>query len=391
MADAAVSTPGPAAGARIGAGARPAADAPRAADRRPLHVIDPEPFDRSFLDGICTLATEVRTIAKRREGRVRLQALLRDRRAMLYFTQPSTRTFLSFDNACHVLGIRTSEIRDPSTSSEVKGESLEDSIRTFSSYVDVIIMRSREAGLAARAARMMDSIARPVPIVNAGSGPDQHPTQALLDVYTLDRSFAARGGIEGRTIGMMGDLARGRTVRSLCHLLRHYPGVRLRFISPPEFRMRPDVKRLLDRHGIEFEETDAPAGVLPELDALYLTRLQSEYDRPAGHEGPAAPAGDETADGAEVKAARGGTAARGGGGSAPYDYARYRIGPDELRRMKGDAVVMHPLPRGPELDPRVDEDPRAMYWRQERNGMWVRAALLIRIFGAESGLREVWA
>ena len=358
------------------------ADAVRTAGPGPLHVIDPEPFDRSFLNEICALATEVRTIAKRREGRTRLQALLCDRRAMLYFTQPSTRTFLSFNNACHILGIRTSEIRDPATSSEVKGESLEDSIRTFSSYVDVIIMRSREAGLAARAARMMDSIPRPVPIINAGSGPDQHPTQALLDVYTLDRSFAGRGGIEGRTIGMMGDLARGRTVRSLCHLLRHYPGVRLKFISPAEFRMRPDVKRLLDRHGIEFEETDAPGDVLPELDALYLTRLQSEYDRPAEHEAPPARSADE------AEAAGCGTAESGGSGSAPYDHARYGVGPDELRRMKPDAIVMHPLPRGPELDPRVDEDPRATYWRQERNGMWVRAALLIRVLGAESGLRE---
>ena len=383
---AAAAASAPARPAECAADAPPAADAARPADRgRPFHVIDPEPFDRAFLDEICTLATEVRTIAKRREGRLRLQGLLRDRRAMLYFTQPSTRTFLSFNNACHVLGIRTSEIRDPATSSEVKGESLEDSIRTFSSYVDVIIMRSREAGLAARAARMMDSIARPVPIVNAGSGPDQHPTQALLDVYTLDRSFAGRGGIEGRTIGMMGDLARGRTVRSLCHLLRHYPGVRLKFISPAKFRMRPDVKRLLGRHGIEFEETDAPGGVLPELDALYLTRLQSEYDRPVERDGPAARAGDD-AQGATVH----GPAEPGGSGSAPYDHARYGIGPDELRRMKADAIVMHPLPRGPELDPRVDEDPRAMYWRQERNGMWVRAALLIRIFEAESGLREPW-
>ena len=365
-----------------------AADAARTPARSPLHVIDPELFDRSFLDRICALATEVRIVAKHREGRVWLQTLLRDRRAMLYFTQPSTRTFLSFDNACHVLGIRTSEIRDPSTSSEVKGESLEDSIRTFSSYVDVIIMRSREAGLAARAARLMDSIARPVPIVNAGSGPDQHPTQALLDVYTLDRSFAGRGGIEGRTIGMMGDLARGRTVRSLCHLLCHYPGVRLRFISPAGFRMRPDVKRLLDRHGIEFEETDAPDDVLPELDALYLTRLQSEYDRPAEHEAPrvADRATARTTGGAEGAERRATTA--GGGEAPPYDYARYGIGPDEMRRMKGDAIVMHPLPRGPELDPRVDEDPRAMYWRQERNGMWVRAALLVRILGAESRFRE---
>ena len=338
------------------AAAAPAPAAPAPAPPAPFHVLDPAPFHRPFLDEICALATEVRAVAKSREGRIALQALLGDRRAMLYFTQPSTRTFLSFDNACHVLGIRTSEIRDPSTSSEVKGESLEDSIRTFSSYVDVIIMRSGEPGLAARAARMMDSIARPVPIVNAGSGPDQHPTQALLDVYTLDRSFAGRGGIEGKTIGMMGDLARGRTVRSLCHLLRHYPGVRLRFLSPAAFRMRGDVKALLDRHGIGYEETESPADVLPELDALYLTRLQSEYDGP--------------------------------GEAAPFDHARFGIGPDELARMKRDAIVMHPLPRGPELDPRVDEDPRAMYWRQERNGMWVRAALLIRILGAEAAFRE---
>ena len=330
---------------------------PASPDRGPFHVIDPEPFHRSFLDEICALATEVRTAAKSREGRFALQAILCDRRAMLYFTQPSTRTFLSFNNACHILGIRTSEIRDPSTSSEVKGESLEDSIRTFSSYVDVIIMRSAEPGLAERAARLMDSIARPVPIVNAGSGPDQHPTQALLDIYTLERSFAVRGGIEGKTIGMMGDLARGRTVRSLCHLLRHYPGVRLRFVSPAEFRMRSDVKGLLARHGIEFEETEVPGDVLPELDALYLTRLQSEYDGP--------------------------------GETARYDHARFGIGPDEMGRMKPDAILMHPLPRGPELDPRVDDDPRAMYWRQERNGMWMRAALLIRILGAEPAFREI--
>ena len=339
------------------ASGRPAAAAPAPAAPEPFHVIDPEPFHRPFLDEICALATEVRTVAKSREGRLGLQVLLGDRRAMLYFTQPSTRTFLSFNNACHVLGIRTSEIRDPATSSEVKGESLEDSIRTFSSYVDVIIMRSGEPGLAARAARMMDSIARPVPIVNAGSGPDQHPTQALLDVYTLDRSFSGRGGIEGKTIGMMGELARGRTVRSLCHLLRHYPGVRLRFLSPAAFRMRGDVKALLDRHGIEYEETESPAEVLPELDALYLTRLQSEYDGP--------------------------------GETVRFDHTRFGVGPDELARMKRDAIVMHPLPRGPELDPRVDEDPRAMYWRQERNGMWVRAALLIRILAAEGSFREI--
>ena len=121
--------------------------------------------------------------------------------------------------------------------------------------------------------------------------------------------------------------------------------------------MRADVKETLSRHAIDFDETDEPATALPGLDALYLTRLQSEYDRP--------------------------------GENARFDHARFGIGPDELARMNPDAIIMHPLPRGPELDPRVDDDPRAMYWRQERNGMWVRAALLIRVLGAEAQFREL--
>ena len=175
---------------------------------------------------------------------------------MLYFTQPSTRTFLSFDNACHLLGVRTSEIRDPSISSEVKGESFEDSIRTFSSYVDVIIMRTHQAGMAAQSAALMDRIERPVPIINAGSGKDQHPTQALLDIYTLERSFEGRGGIDGKTIGLMGDLRRGRTARSLAYLMKNYRDVRLVFIAPGAFAMEGDIKRHLSGEGVVFDETD---------------------------------------------------------------------------------------------------------------------------------------
>ena len=135
-----------------------------------FHVIDPHVFDRTLLDELCEIATRVRTLAKTDVGARALRDLLPTRRAMLYFTQPSTRTFLSFNNACHILGMRTSEIRDPSTSSEVKGESFADSIRTFSSYVDVIIMRTKESGRAAQAAKLMDGIPRPVPVINAGSG-----------------------------------------------------------------------------------------------------------------------------------------------------------------------------------------------------------------------------
>jgi len=316
-----------------------------------FHVIDPRVFERSLLDELCDLATRVRLLAKTDAGARTLHDLLPTRRAMLYFTQPSTRTFLSFSNACHILGMRTSEIRDPSTSSEVKGESFEDSIRTFSSYVDVIVMRTKESGRAAQAAKLMNTIPRPVPVINAGSGSDQHPTQALLDIYTLDRSFEPQGGIDGKVIGMMGDLKRGRTVRSLCYLMKNYKGVKLVFIAPDQFAMEPDVKAYLDQHRIPYTETTDLASVLPSLDAVYVTRMQTEWDT--------------------------------AGESRAVDLRRFSIGERELKLLKRDAIVMHPLPRGPEIDPVIDQDPRAMYWRQERNGMWMRVAVLIKIFGAE--------
>jgi aspartate carbamoyltransferase catalytic subunit len=317
-----------------------------------FHVIDPRVFERPLLDELCDLATRVRTLAKTEDGARALRDLLPTRRAMLYFTQPSTRTFLSFSNACHILGMRTSEIRDPSTSSEVKGESFDDSIRTFSSYVDVIVMRTKESGRAAQAAKLMDGIPRPVPVINAGSGSDQHPTQALLDIYTLARSFADRGGIDGKVIGMMGDLRRGRTVRSLCYLMRNYRGVRLVFIAPEQFAMQADVKAYLDQHGIQYTETTTLHDALPRLDALYVTRMQTEWDT--------------------------------AGESSAVDLAAFSVHARELALLKRDAIIMHPLPRGPEIDPAVDQDPRAMYWRQERNGMWMRVAVLIKIFGVEN-------
>ena len=323
---------------------------------RLFHVLDSRQFDRPLLDDLCALATRLRRHAKSRLGARSLQTLLPHKRAMLYFTQPSTRTFLSFDNACHLLGIRTSEIRDPSISSEVKGESFEDSIRTFSSYVDLIIMRTRGAGTAAQSAALMDRIERPVPIVNAGSGKDHHPTQALLDIYTLERSFEDRGGIDGKTIGLMGDLRRGRTARSLAYLMKNYRDVRVVFIAPDDFAMEDDIRRHLHDHGVPFEETDDLARVIGGLDAVYVTRLQTEHD-----------VGEE---------------------SKGFEHARFRIGPEHLPALKPDAVIMHPLPRGPELGPAVDGDPRAMYWRQERNGMWMRVALLVKIFEVEGELPD---
>jgi len=322
-----------------------------------FHVIDPRVFERPLLDELCDIATRVRLAAKKDSAARALRDLLPTRRAMLYFTQPSTRTFLSFNNACHIVGMRTSEIRDPSTSSEVKGESFEDSIRTFSSYVDVIVMRAKESGRAAQAARLMNGIARPVPVINAGSGSDQHPTQALLDIYTLQRSFSERGGIDGKVIGMMGDLKRGRTVRSLCYLMQNYSDVRLVFIAPDQFAMESDVKAYLDQHGIPYTETSRLHEVLPALDALYVTRMQSEWDT--------------------------------AGESRAVDFTQFSVGTPELSLLQQHAIVMHPLPRGPEIDPAIDDDPRAMYWRQERNGMWMRVAVLIKIFGVEGRIEAI--
>ena len=322
-----------------------------------FHVIDPRNFERRLLDELCELATRVRAVAKFHSGALYLQDLLPTRRAMLYFTQPSTRTFLSFNNACHVLGMRTSEIRDPSTSSEVKGERFEDSIRTFSSYVDIIIMRTRQPGRAAQAARLMDTIARPIPVINAGSGSDQHPTQALLDIYTLEHGFASRGGIDGKVIGMMGDLKRGRTVRSLCYLIKNYFDVRLVFVAPKQFAMEDDIKSHLEEHGIPFTETERLEEVLPTLDALYVTRMQTEWD--SANE------------------------------SRAVELERFSVGSKELAMLKPEALIMHPLPRGPEIDPAVDADPRAMYWRQERNGMWMRVAVLAKIFRLESRIQDL--
>ena len=281
-----------------------------------------------------------------------LQSLLPHKRAMLYFTQPSTRTFLSFQSACHILGMKNSEIRDAATSSEMKGESIEDSLRTFSSYVDIIVMRSPVRGLCDRIAALLDSSDRPVPIINAGSGPDEHPTQALLDIYTLERSFKDLGGIEGKTICMVGDLKRGRTVRSLSKLLALYPRAKIIFASPTAFKIEDDLRAFLRSSRMEFLETTDFEMAVATCDAIYMTRIQDEYDANQGD-------------------------------SSKVDHSSFCLQAAHLKSMKKTAVVMHPLPRRLELDPAIDADPRAKYWRQERNGMWTRVALMTVLLGVD--------
>ena len=325
---------------------------------RSYHALVAQQFSRLMLEDLCSLATCVRRIAKTGDGNAFLQKQLFDKRAMLYFAQPSTRTYLSFYSACQIIGMQTMNVRDSSTSSEMKGESPEDSVRTFSSYADLIIMRHPAGGFAERIAWMLSNTHRPVPVVNAGSGKDQHPTQALLDIYTLARSFEKIGGIDGKKIAFVGDLKRGRTVRSLAWLLTQYSGVKAYFVAPPELQIGDDILKQLDAAGMPYEISHDFAKVIPEVDAIYMTRIQDEWDVD--------------------------------GESGKINTASYHFTKNHLTILKPTAVIMHPLPRRLEIDPAVDGDPRAVYWRQVRNGMWIRAALMLSIFGCDNAVRNFY-
>jgi len=311
-------------------------------------------FNRKNIDHIFSVATKIRTIAKSKEGLDWLQTLLSHKRAMLYFIQPSTRTFLSFQSACYILGLKVSEIRSTSTSSEAKGESLEDTVRTFSSYTDLLIMRHFEEGFAEKTAWLLNKTKRPVPIINGGSGKDQHPTQALLDLYTLNWAFNDKGGIDNKTIAMVGDLKRGRTVRSLTYLLKNYKNIKFVYISPDYLRIGEDIKHFLKKHRMKYIETDDMKKSIQDADAIYMTRIQDEYD--INHE------------------------------SKDIDYSKFHLKKEHLKLIKKNAIIMHPLPRRDEIEHSIDNDPRAMYWRQERNGMWIRAALIAHIFRIEGSI-----
>ncbi|MEM4134175.1 MAG: aspartate carbamoyltransferase [Candidatus Micrarchaeia archaeon] len=322
---------------------------------RVYDVLFAQQFDRESLDYLCSLADKLREITKSREGDRFVSDLLFDKRAILVFNQPSSRTFLSFQNACHILGMKTSEIRDVSTSSFAKGESPLDSIRTFASYVHLMIMRMKEDGFVEKAAWHLNAETnRPIPIINAGSGTDQHPTQALLDIYTMTRLL--EGGIDGKNIVMVGDLKRGRTVRSLSYLMKNYKNVHITYVSPEEFRMGLDILEFLRKHNIPYTETYDFNSAIKDADVIYMTRIQDEYDK--------------------------------NNESKKVDYTKYYFKQEHLNSIKPSCIIMHPLPRRDEIDPKVDRDERAVYWRQERNGMWIRAALIAYIFQVDSLIME---
>lgn len=362
------------------------------------HIIFADQFTRPTIERLARTADRIRTLSKSVDGCRFLRDLLHYKRAMLYFTQPSTRTFLSFTAACQILGIACSEVRDTKTSSESKGESPFDSMRMFSSYFDVVIMRSRIPQFAECCAYMMNDLRhtsrRNVPVVNGGAGADEHPTQALLDLYTIERALAfyherdssqwkwidelrrqqpgLRKGIDGKIFGFCGDIRRGRTIRSLCQLLSQYKNVSMYFIAPPhpKLSLPQDVRqRLLDR-GVDvrefgsFEDRDEGVPVIEKLDCLYMTRIQREHNS----------AEDE----AEF---------------ASLDMNQYKLSPELVARMKSYAAILHPFPRDSEfgeIPESIDNDERSHYFRQARNGMWIRAALLAYLFDSDSTIADYY-
>ncbi|XP_019707605.1 aspartate carbamoyltransferase, chloroplastic [Elaeis guineensis] len=297
-------------------------------------IIESQQFDRDILNDIFEVVLEMERIEKNSSRRKILRGYLM---ATLFY-EPSTRTRLSFESAMKRLGgevLTTENARE--FSSAAKGETLEDTIRTVEGYADIIVLRHFESGAARRAASTAS-----IPIINAGDGPGQHPTQALLDVYTIKREI---GRLDGITLGLVGDLANGRTVRSLAYLIAKYQNIKIYFVSPDVVKMKDDIKDYLTSMGVGWEESTDLLEVASKCDVVYQTRIQRE---------------------------------RFGERIDLYEAARgkYIVDGKVLDVVPKHAVIMHPLPRLDEITVDVDSDPRAAYFRQAKNGLYIRMALL---------------
>jgi aspartate carbamoyltransferase catalytic subunit len=300
-------------------------------------VISALQFTRSDIERLIKLAEEIRGVY---ESGSRLD-VAKDRVMFTAFFEPSTRTRLSFQFAMVKLGGVVIDLGPEEVTSMAKGESPEDTLRTVDSYEpDIIVVRHREPGFAARAAEICRA-----PVINAGDGYNEHPTQALLDVYTMWRLFKR---LDGLVVGLMGDLKYSRTVSSLSYALSNFQDVKLYFISPRELRPREEVLKVLDQRRVYYEFYDRPDEAVERLDVLYVTRLQRE--RMSAEE---------------------------------YERLRgsYTITYDYLRKFRKIPVILHPLPRVWELTPDVDVLPQAQYFEQAKNGLYIRMALIKTILG----------
>jgi len=296
------------------------------------HVLGAKQFSRSELDELFVAAKGMEEVVRTGGNRSHQGAIM----TTLFF-EASTRTRLSFEAAMSRLGGSVIGTENAAQfSSAIKGETLEDTIRIISGYSDVIVMRHTEIGAAKRAAAVAD-----VPVINAGDGAGEHPTQALLDAYTIQKEV---GQLDGVRIAMVGDLAYGRTVHSLSYILANYRNVMIYYISPENVRIPGYVKRYMDEKGIRYEETGDLESVAGSIDVLYQTRIQKErfpsleeYEKASGH---------------------------------------FIVDEELMSRMSKNSIVLHPLPRAGEIADAVDNDPRAAYFRQARNGLYIRMALI---------------
>ncbi len=263
--------------------------------------------------------------------------------ATLFF-EPSTRTRLSFEAAMYELGGNVIGFSEAQSSSAAKGESVADTAKTISCYADIIAMRHPKEG-----APLVASMNATIPVINAGDGGHNHPTQTLADLLTINRE---KGRFDNLTIGLCGDLKFGRTVHSLIEAMSRYVGVKFVLISPKELCLPSYIKKdVIEKHGIEYSETTDLEAVMPQLDILYMTRVQRE--RFFNEE----------------------------------DYLRlkdsYILTPDKLNNAKKDLCIMHPLPRVNEISVAIDDDPRACYFKQVLNGKFMRMALIMKLLGVE--------
>lgn len=299
-------------------------------------ILSVKQFDREQLETLFAVAHEMRGMVER----VGTFDLLKGKVLTNLFYEPSTRTSSSFVAAIERLGGSVIQINNVTYSSVSKGESLRDTVRTLESYTDAIVLRHPEQGSAAEAAA-----AAAKPVINAGDGPGEHPTQALLDAFTIVEEL---GRLDGLTVTMLGDLKYGRTVHSLARLLTLYD-VKLNYVSPEILGMPEYVVDEIEAAGIGQTETIDLDVVLPDTDVLYVTRIQKErFEDPTDYE-------------------------------AVKDS--YVITADTMGQAKDDMIVMHPLPRVGEIAEEVDADPRAAYFRQMEYGMYVRMALLALVLG----------
>ena len=299
-------------------------------------IVSVRQFSRDDLTYITQIADEMRALVRR----VGATDLLKGHILANLFYEPSTRTSSSFIAAMQRLGGSVIPIHGVQYSSVSKGESLPDTIRTLECYADVIVLRHPEVGASEVAARYATK-----PIISAGDGVGEHPTQALLDLYTI---YSELGALDGLHVAMVGDLKNGRTVHSLARLLRNYD-IRMSFVAPEILRLPEALKQEVADAGRAVAETERVEDVIADADVIYVTRVQKERFE----------------DLRQYEAVK----------------AYYEITPELMARAKSKMALMHPLPRVGEIHYDVDDDPRAAYFRQVENGLYVRMALLAAVLG----------